>query len=391
MFLRGEPDRREPFGRFLLALQNGVPFAKAFPEAFGMEPRQMLHELAAYIRNSRFFFARVPIREEIQKVEASAAPVPYDETLARLGDLLAQHPGRSEDAEAYLAASVQRNPANVTALTSLAMLRGRRGLEAEADALLTRAVATGKADFRTDYRHGVRLMRSLSETTFEELSAADRQVLAQARAAFRSSIQKNGDFAEARVALGRTYIGERGEAVAEGIAQLEEAARRLPSRPDVLFELSRLYEAKGDRARADETLKKAVGTEAAAALTRKRDDLDLEETVARVNGLLAQGKEEEAVELFEKLVAAADPEARAILEEDLKALKAGAARNRAVKDFNRAVELANRQDYAGALEGFERVADSPDAAPQLAASARKEADRLREILARRPKKTPSRN
>jgi tetratricopeptide (TPR) repeat protein len=391
MLMRGEPDRREAFGKFLLMVQNGQPAATAFRVAFGMTPPQMLEELAAYIRGSRFFYARVPLSTGVQTVVPRVSPMPYDETLARLGDLLAQSTVRGVDAEAHLRAALERNPASVPALTALAAMRMGKGRDEEARELLRRAVATGRSDFRTDYEHGRGLMSTLSGESLEQLSPEQRRTLEEARTAFRSSVRKNPEFAEARVALGRTFLGERGDAVAEGIVAMEEAARRLPTRSDVLYELSRLYEAKGDETKAEEILKKAVGTEAAAALKRKRSGPSLEDTVEKVNGLLAQGKEDEAVALYEEFVAAAaaaPPETRAILEEELRKLKAGAARNRVVKEFNEAVALANRQDYAAALERFERVAASPDAKSEIAAAAREQAERLRAHLARLPKKTP---
>src|SRR5262249_39096702 len=124
----------------------------------------------------------------------------------------------------------------------------------EAASLLTRAAEAGSTEYRVYYGVGRLRLDELMMTPYDANAPAPEQLalLESARAALRRSVELEPDFAEARVALGRTYRFEpRGGNVDEGIAALEEARKRLPSRDDLAQDLARLYDRKGDHAKAD--------------------------------------------------------------------------------------------------------------------------------------------
>jgi hypothetical protein len=81
----------------------------------------------------------------------------------------------------------------------------------------------------------------------------------------------------------------------------------------------------------------------------------------KVNVLLSQGKEDEAVAAMEQIVGHAPAESRAVYQDELTKLRAGVARNKAVRAYNAAIALYNRHEYPAALQAFEKLAAaSPD-------------------------------
>ena len=64
---------------------------------------------------------------------------------------------------------------------------------------------------------------------------------------------------------------------------------------------------------------------------------------------------------MERLVAQSDDRSRPGLQHELDRLKAGVARNKAVRAYNAAIASYNHHEYAAALAAFEKLASSsPD-------------------------------
>ena len=80
-----------------------------------------------------------------------------------------------------------------------------------------------------------------------------------------------------------------------------------------------------------------------------------------------------------KLMGEAGGETRTQMEAQREKLKAVAARNRAVRDYNAAIALYNKRDLRGALAGFQKAAaESPD--EKIAADARARAAEVARLL-----------
>ena len=390
--LRAEPSHSAALGRFLVMLNEGRPTDEAFREAFHMEPEALLADLHRYIQGSRMNYSRLQFDEMKVPEEVRVSPLPPAQTLVELGDLLA-HEGDEllPAAEAHFAEALERNREMPDALAGMGFVRLRQKREDEAEDYYRRAVQAGSSDFRTSFRYGELRLRSLSGKSYTpgKLDASVESAVKDARAAFRRSIALNASFPEARAALGRTYLLEPGTAAAEGIPDLEAAVAALPTRTDLAFELASLYARVGDVTKSEALTAKVLGPEAAKQRASRSSASNFEETIARINLLLEQHKDDEAVALLEDLAAKSSPEIREALDLDsqLKALKHGAARNKIRKDYNEGIERWKKNDLDGALVLFRKVAENLEN-PELANSAREQVAAIEKTLALKKRTTP---
>ncbi len=386
--LRGAPQRTPQLGRFLELLQQGRSLDAAFAEAFHTDYETLLTELVRYVHGHRFPYARASFAELPVQAEPRVSPIGRAEVLYRLGDLLV-HAGddRGAEAEAHFQAALAQEPGHAGALAGLGLARMNADRLEEADGLFREAIAAGTRDFRVHYHFGMLRMSAFAGRPFMpgHLEPAQRRRIDEARAAFRRSIELNGNFAEARAALGRTFLAEDAEAASEGVPFLEAAVGRLPSRNDLALDLALLYERVGDRRRSDSLLKAARGERARTLQRQIERERERQDSLARVNDLLGQGREDEAIADLEQLASAAPPEVRAILEAQLKEVRRSAAYRRSIRDYNEAVACANRKDLPGALALFRTVAACSEDA-ELARSAEERAGEIQRSLARRTSK-----
>lgn len=366
--MRGNEARTPQLSAFMTLLGQGKPQDQAFREAFQTDYKTLYGELVAYVRNNtRYFYNRVRFNELKPPTEARVAPMMYEQVLVRLGDLLASDKDRGADAERYYQAALTVDPASAGALGGLGWLRREQGRTDEAATLLTRAAEGGSNDYRVYYAIGRLRWEEFVSSPYNPSAPTARQkeLLEGARAAFRKSVELEPDFAEARVAFGRTYRAEpAGANLDEGIAALEEAHKRLPSREDVADDLARLKTQSAEwsdtassgaappGATADGSVGSATAKDTAASQKKALQGAD------EINALLAAGKDDEAVAAMEKLVANASPGMRDSVQIELDRLKAGVARNKAVRAYNAAIALYNHHDYAAALSAFEKLAAS---------------------------------
>jgi tetratricopeptide (TPR) repeat protein len=380
----GNPERTPQLGRYLGLIQSGMPRESAFLEAFETEPRVLLSELVAYVRSGRFAIHRMSVADVRFPQDARVEELPFEESATLLGELLANGDGdRLDEAARCFEAALQARPAHAAALGGLARVRLRQGRPGEAAPLLERALESGSADFRVSFQAGRLRMEELRGRPGPlKLDAEARASLEAARGAFRRSIALNPDFAEARVALGRTYMLEEGPVPEEGVAALEEAHRRLPARDDVALDLAGLYESRGEHEKADRVAA-TMGPAASRALEGSRRFGDvITRPVDEVNRLLDAGRDEEALAALDSFIARiGQQDVRDEMARQREALRRGIAKNRAAAEYNAAIELYNKRDYAAALPAFERVAaDSPDA--EIAGKARDMTEEIRRHAAR---------
>jgi tetratricopeptide (TPR) repeat protein len=386
--MRGEPRRTEQLGRFLVLLQQGKPQDEAFREAFQTDYAGLLRELSGYVRGSRFAYRRVTFSELKLPRETRTERIGYEETLVHLGDLLAHgSPDRFPEAEAHFRAALDAEGVRAQALAGIGLLRMRQERFEEASELFRQAMSAGSRDARAGFHRGELLLRSLSGQTFRpgHLEPGQQNTVEEARAALRKSIELNPEFAEAHAALGRTYLFEEGSGVADGIVELEAAVARLPTRKDLLLDLAELYDRRGEGEKSDELVKRALGPDAGPILARRRGTDRLRESLDRVNALLNEGKEDEAVAMLERLVSASPSDVGGVLGEQLQSLRRGAAKNRCIREYNDAVARYKKKDWEGALAAFEKVAATSED-PELAKSAREQAQWVRRLLARKAKR-----
>ncbi len=378
----GNPERAPQLSRYMSLRQQDRPQDEAFREAFQTDYATLFGELVAYVRGNRFLYNRFQLSELKLSTEATATPMSYASVLCRLGELIAHvSTDRLPDAERFFQAALASQPSNADALAGLGMVRLRQEREAEAADFFGQAVATERADYRAYYYYARLKLQKIARAWSWPMTDEERAGIEAGRAALRQSIALNPDFPEARVELGRSFSVEQPDHLDEGIAELTIAARLLPSRPDVARDLDRLSKRKKEFDEAKRAAPAAApeppapttmpAPAARGKATRSQGDLDA------VNALLAQGKEDEAVAMLEGLAAKATDGYRDTLEDELRKLKAGVARNKAMRAYNAAIALYNRHDYVAALQAFEKIAAG---SPQTEAG-RRAASKAAEIRA----------
>lgn len=386
--MRGNRGRTPQLGRFLLLLQQGRPRDEAFRESFQTDYATLLLEVRKYMSGSRYPYSVTKFSDLRIPREAKTERIDFPETLVRLGTLLGRiSEERLPEAEQYFRAALAEKPSDAGALAGIGELRLRQKNEKEALDQFAKAVATGSADSRVWFQYGRTLLQELSRQA-APLSEEHRQSLDRAREALKKSLQLEPGFVEARATLGRSYLFEDGDHVGEGISALEEAVRLLPSRTDLALDLARLYERKKDFARSEEIRRTILGPSYSAPKGRG-NIFPMQDGLDRVNALLEQKKEDEAIALFEELLASAPADVRRAFEGELASLRRKAARNKSVHQFNEGVALLKEEKLEGALARFREVASTSEDA-ELAKAAREQAERIEEVLHKRGRRVGKR-
>ena len=342
--MQGNESRTPQLGRYLALVRAGRPQDEAFREAFGTDYATLYGELHGYIRNNkRFLYNRFQFADLNPPSEASTRPMSYEDAVLRLGDLLART-RRFAEAERFYEAVLTENPSSAGALGGLAWVRKRQERTEEAAALWRRAAEAGSTDFRVHYWNGRQRWDEIG-TSYDPDAADQRALLEAARAAFRRSADLNPDFAEALAMYGRTYRYEPwGADVDPGIAALEEAAKRLPKREDVVRDLTQLRNRKNEGAQA---AKASSAPNAPGGANPNVPDVpnaaprpsgtpgrpaavaDFDAEIERINGLISAGKLDEAIAAVDVLIEQTGGATRAKLVEERERLRKSAERKRA--------------------------------------------------------------
>ncbi|MFN2386890.1 MAG: DUF1570 domain-containing protein [Thermoanaerobaculia bacterium] len=387
--LRSESGRKEQLAQFLARLRGGLPADEAFRASFGMDERELLAELSSYVRRSRFPYMVIRLPDLDVPTETRVAAMDREETLLRLGELLARISGETLGrAESHFRAVLAAAPSHPEALAGMGYVRMRQREDGEAAEFFRLSLESGSADFRVPFHYGTLRLKSLP-IAGGSLGPDERGVLADARGAFRKSSELNPEFAEARAALGRTYLWEEGSGAADGIPHLEAALRQLASRTDLAMELSSLYEAAGEEWKSEDLLRRILGRNAERVIEQKRRSAQFRRSLGQVNELLAAKKDAEALALMERLVGGAHGELREALEKEIAPLRRGVARNLAVRRYNEAMAKLHGPDYEAALAGFAEVAATAED-PELVKKARERVAEIREYLSwKKRQRTPA--
>src|SRR5262249_3737369 len=150
--------------------------------------------------NKRYFFNRATFSDLKSPTEARVTPLTYEQTLARLGDLVASDEARHDQAERFYQAALASDPSDPGALGGLGWLRREQKRNDEAASLLGRAGEGGSTDYRVHYALARLRIDELRATPYDTNAPSPEQLalLESARTALRRSIELEPDFAEAR-------------------------------------------------------------------------------------------------------------------------------------------------------------------------------------------------
>jgi tetratricopeptide (TPR) repeat protein len=365
--LVGSDERRNQTPAFLDLARAGVPPTEALTRAFETDLPGFQTELRLYCDRTIFNYLESPVSIELD-LPIAVRQMRHADVLFRLGDLLAAQADPRPEALRHFEAATEVDPQHGPSLSALGVLAEQRARWDEALAFHDRALASSPDDFMVQYRAGVFLLERGRDVE-------------RALEALRIAAVLEPGFGPAWLKLTQAYrtTGERGQ---EAIVAAENAHRLFPARPDVSFELVRLYLADGQRQAAVDLVASAFvgspGHHARAWSVVVDSDLD------RVRLLLGDGRLDDAKELLDQtrdvVAGTAEPEAFLVrvesLRSDLELLQSRRRFDEAVELFNRGNQSAARTilvdlqavlprgRQAQAVESMLRVIDAPPDATQ---------------------------
>ena len=374
--LHSDPALSQSLFRFLGRTSEGVAQGEAFRETFGRSEAEVFADFVVYVRGPRFVSYTIPLppgtAEPSRAVVLSRADV-----LVRLAGLLLPDAERDAETEGLLSAALALRPDHPGALAGRARLAARAGRPGEELALLRRAAEAPDAAAGVDYGLGVAL---LGRVRFSAATGLHRETIDEARRALELALRKDPAFTPARVALGRSFLLEAGEAAAPGVAHLEAALGEGASDPRLRDDLAAL---RRRTAGAPSTRWPAGGETPEPGLARVRAASD-----AAVR-LLAEGKAEEAFARMEALRTSLEKEElRAAVDEEVGRLRGLAAHQDLARKYSDGVRLLREGRTGEALSVLRAVA-AATSEPALAASASEmvaEIERARAESARKGKR-----
>jgi tetratricopeptide (TPR) repeat protein len=272
--------RRAQLTSYLDLLASGSTVEAAFRTAFQTDFAGLEAELRAYVLFNQYPTQAVSFdRAVLFDTALEAAPLPYPEALAVLGDLLLRTE-RPAEAEDYLLRAVELAPAHGAAHTSLAVLRLGENRIAEARTHLECAISADARDHLARYLYAESLLRSASDAdlTVEGFERKTRLL----RAELKRAIGLAPHFLPAYRLLAEVEI-ERGARMEEALATIGRAIELAPRRHEFKLLLAQAHLRRDDLAAARRTLE---------ALAQAATDT---ETRAKAQALLKTAAEREAL------------------------------------------------------------------------------------------------
>ncbi|HYV19937.1 MAG TPA: tetratricopeptide repeat protein [Verrucomicrobiae bacterium] len=325
---------------FLERLGLGEDSRTAFAGAFGTSPVTLEAELKRNLEHGQYLKTVVTLMGPPVEASIKKSPVSKAEIQARLGDFLAHDASdRTNDAQSLLAAALAAEPDNAAAQRGLALVRRQQGRSDEARALLEKRVAADPQDGMAAW--------SLGELLLEQGDA-----VARARSLLLAGATVRPDVPEIAAAYGRSLLaGPPDPTEAEldrAIALLNTARDKLRYRADVLATQAVLLAARGNFPAAE------------SLVTRALPVLNDKESLAWARASLDQFRRRAQAEADYQRRLAGDPAAGQETVDEPPPLPqepgpsspsqySADTYDRDVAKFNRAIELANGRDYAGAL------------------------------------------
>ncbi|MGH7496101.1 MAG: DUF1570 domain-containing protein [bacterium] len=350
--MQGQQRKLRPqLSRYLMLLAHGFPQSNAFREAFEKEEGELQKELEYYLRQFLFNYTEINSSDLAVAAQAQVAPLPYEEVLFYLGDLLA-HQGkeRLHEAEAHFSHAISVNPNYALGYAGLGFVEMNRGSITEARRYFAQAIAFVPPHAEIYYHYGNCLMDGIkSRAQVNRRDPAVQQNLREARGAFRTAIDLDNDLVEAYAALGETFVFDIESSHDEGIAALDFALERLPVRRDIALNLLFLCAQNGDSTRVQTLLDRVFPPHGNSSPLA---EAQLATTALEgATQLFEQNKTREALRILDR-VESITKDLRQLRQIDqmrqiarynhFVSLYKGAAERAANKEYDEALELLNR-------------------------------------------------
>ncbi len=245
LFHSGNNELLAQVDKFINFTSQGKDPKEAFQTAFSAGDSFYENELLGYSQQKHFKCTMIRSDELHVNEQVDISPLNYDDTLYRLGDLLARTgKGQFDDANKFFAKSVSVNPDFALAYTGLAYLAEKKGERQTALEYCQQAVEKAPLDPFVQYKYGRCLISTQIINHFLRTQEAEAAV--KARGAFQVVINNKPELIDAYAGFGETFIYDKSSPATPGIAALQVALKKMPSRMDVATNLLILYGRKGD-------------------------------------------------------------------------------------------------------------------------------------------------
>jgi tetratricopeptide (TPR) repeat protein len=289
-------------------------------------------------------------------------------------------PVQFEAAEAHYREVLRLDEAHAPSYVGLGRLRDLQGRHDEAASAYEKAIQLDP-DYAVAYeRYGQSLLAQYIERAGGrvELTGAMPEVMVKARGLLAKSVELDPKSMNAHAAFGKTFMfGD--EDVSAGIASLTTAARALPARTDILYDLLVLQVRAGNRTAARSILKEALRYRADDELLALAEMAVLSLDLKRAEALLAEGKLEESMAVFERVAdETRDPELEQQIRARLAATRSFNEAESILGLYNHAMDTINAGNYEEALVILEQLVPRIDS-PELKAEGERQIAELREV------------
>ncbi|HEX9736277.1 MAG TPA: tetratricopeptide repeat protein [Thermoanaerobaculia bacterium] len=363
--LIGNAELRQRVPEYLRVLARGTSPAAAWRQVFAVEPDALEAALVEYVKGDTFSYLPIPVTAAAD-LGAETYPLAEHETLFHLGDLLVHTaPERHADAAELFRRAVELTSEHGPSWGGLGYSSELVGDHEAARAHYEKAAAHSPDDPLLQYLYGESLLRALGgqRPSGEEATA----LLGRARDAMERATRLDPDFAQAWVRLGYAHSLEHRPSPAE-VETLETAARLLPRRADVAFNLLLAYARAGDRGQAEATRQRLDLLQADAAILARAREIVLQLEFREGTELMRQDRLDDAVAVLAHVQASTrDPDLAERAAEYLGTAAKASRHNRFVEPYNRAVRLLEAGDLEAAVAAIEELA--ADARPGRQAEA----------------------
>lgn len=332
--------------RYITLLGTGESNANAFRGAFHISLTALDEAIKAYAGRETLGSTRVAPRE--LRVDASHPfrPVPYEEILYRLGDLLAHH-GTSQlaAAEAHFQQSFRVNPRFALAPAGLGYAAMVREEDSGARHFFLQALAIDSSAAWIHYQYG----RCLLAAGRKQKTPQKEETIARARDELLRTLAIDDRFIDAQAQLGEAYMHLGMQP--QGESALEKALAGMPSRLDVARNLLQYYVLDDNTAKQEELLA-LIGQRGGEKALEAARESTLRTQIDRVARLINEKEYAKALVLAEKLRKQTDdPEIKKLIDEARQA----ASQGQLVDVYNQGVRCAADKRYDQAEKYFLRV------------------------------------
>jgi tetratricopeptide (TPR) repeat protein len=354
--LVGNPERRVQAIQYFSAIARGAQTEDAFRKAFHADEATLEKELRDYVRRSLFNYVRVPV-DPAEKLQLKVEPLPWPETLARLGDLaFTLGPENVNDAREHYQAALKIKPDFAPALAGLSRIESAAGHPEAAQAAVAKAAQAAPGDFQVQFSYAQDLLSR----------GHDPETLQKARAALRRAVEIQPNSGRAWGQLAYTYSFDQ-TFPAEAITVFETAHRLQPADGPAAYNLVLAYARAGEREKAAQVIEKDMGS-APRKLVQDTWLVWLNEGMNIAELAVRDQKIDEALAILDDLQKRAPAGQAQPAADRAASIRRIRDRNALAARYNEAVALANAQKLPEARAILQEVAANT-LDPEIAKSA----------------------